>query len=153
MDWRIDQEAVAPAVFPPAVIVEIKALACELPSERNLPFSRFSHADIAREAVSRGIVASISGATVWRWLSADAIKPWSWRSWIFPRDPLFAEKAGRVLDFLDRNQIKFASDLCKLRQDLGLVYFGFAKNLNVKCGDPDRGLGLGGGSSQPKAQS
>ena len=36
--------------------------------------------------------------TVWRWLSADAIKPWQHRSWIFPRDPRFAEKAGRVLD-------------------------------------------------------
>lgn len=84
--------------FPPEIVVEIKALACEMPSELGLPFSRLSHADIAREAVKRGIVASISGATVWRWLSEDAIKPWSWRSWIFPRDPLFAEKAAPVLD-------------------------------------------------------
>ena len=45
-----------------------------------------------------GIVASISGATVWRWLSDDAIKPWHYRSWIFPRDPDFANKASRVLD-------------------------------------------------------
>ena len=78
--------------------MEIKALACELPIEHKLPFSRLSHADIACEAIRRGIVASISGATVWRWLSTDAIKPWSYRSWIFPRDPYFAEKAGRVLD-------------------------------------------------------
>ncbi len=35
--------------------------------------------------------------TVWRWLSEDAIKPWQHRSWIFPRDALFAEKAGRSL--------------------------------------------------------
>jgi len=78
--------------------VEVKALACELPSEQGLPLSRFSHAELARQAVARGLVASISGATVWRWLSADAIRPWSYRSWIFPRDPQFAEKAGRVLD-------------------------------------------------------
>jgi hypothetical protein len=78
--------------------VEVKALACELPAERGLPFSRLSSADIAREAVARGIAASISGATVWRWLSADAIRPWSHRSWIFPRDPHFAERAGPVLD-------------------------------------------------------
>jgi len=78
--------------------MEIKALACELPQKRNLPFSRFSHTEIAREASRSGIVASISGATVWRWLSADAIKPWSHRSWIFPRDPDFAEKAGVILD-------------------------------------------------------
>jgi hypothetical protein len=78
--------------------MEVKALACQLPSERDIPFSRLSHADIAREAVRHGIVASISGATVWRWLSDDAIKPWYYRSWIFPRDPDFAEKASRVLD-------------------------------------------------------
>jgi hypothetical protein len=79
-------------------VVEIKALACQLPAERGLPLSRLSHADIAREAMRSGLVASISGATVWRWLNADAIKPWSYRSWIFPRDPDFAAKAARVLD-------------------------------------------------------
>jgi len=78
--------------------MEVKALACQLPCERGMPFSRLSNADIAREAVDSGIVASISGATVWRWLSADAIKPWHYRSWIFPRDPNFAQKAARVLD-------------------------------------------------------
>ena len=78
--------------------MEVKALACELPSERGLPLSRFSCADIAREAARRGIVASISGKTVWRWLHEDAIRPWAHRSWIWPRDPRFAEKAGRVLD-------------------------------------------------------
>ena len=86
------------AVFPPKVVMEVKALACQLPCERDIPFSRLSNADIAREAVDSGIVASISGATVWRWLSADAIKPWQYRSWIFPRDPDFAQKASRVLD-------------------------------------------------------
>lgn len=78
--------------------MEIKALACALPKERDLPFSRLSHADIAREAIQRGVVASISGTTVWRWLNAEAIKPWSHRSWIFPRDAQFGEKASRLLD-------------------------------------------------------
>jgi hypothetical protein len=31
-------------------------------------------------------------------LSEDAIKPWRYRSWIFPRDHDFETKAGRVLD-------------------------------------------------------
>ena len=87
-----------PRVSPPEIVVQVKALACELPQERGLPFSRLSHADIAAEAVARGIVGSISGMTVWRWLSADAIRPWCHRSWIFPRDPEFAAKAARVLD-------------------------------------------------------
>jgi hypothetical protein len=47
-------------------------------------------------------VAQISGVTLWRWLSADARQPWRHRSWIFPRDPQFAEKAGRVLDLYGR---------------------------------------------------
>jgi len=95
---KIVQDAGDRVVFPPKVIMEVKALACQLPCQRNLPFSRLSTLDIAREAVNSGIVASISGATVWRWLSADAIKPWQYRSWIFPRDPDFAQKASRVLD-------------------------------------------------------
>ena len=85
-------------VFPPRVVVQVKALACELPAKRGLPLSRYSRRDLAREVVRQGIVAAISGATVWRWLDRDAIRPWRFRSWIFPRDPAFAAKAGRVLD-------------------------------------------------------
>ena len=77
---------------------EVKALACELPGEHGLPLSRLSSREIARAAVERGIVCEISGATVWRWLAEDAIKPWQYRPWIFPRDPAFREKAVRVLD-------------------------------------------------------
>ncbi len=58
-------------------------------------------AELAREAVERGIVEQISGVIVWRWLSADAIKPWQHRSWIFPRDPRFAERAGPILDLYE----------------------------------------------------
>ena len=90
------------AFFPPQIIMEVKALACELPQQLGLPFSRLSHQDIADEAVRRGIAASISGATVWRWLSTDAIRPWCYRSWIWPRDPLFVQKAGHVLDLYHR---------------------------------------------------
>jgi len=54
--------------------------------------------DLSAQAVTRGIVAEISGTTIWRWLAEDAIRPWKQRSWIFPRDPDFEAKAGRVLD-------------------------------------------------------
>jgi hypothetical protein len=36
-----------------------------------------------------------------RWLREDAIRPWQYRSWIFPTDPDFAEKAGRILDLYE----------------------------------------------------
>jgi transposase len=81
---------------------EVKAMACALPAETGVPLSRWSHAELAAEAVTRGLVETISPSTVGRWLRADAIKPWQHRSWIFPRDPDFPEKAGRVLDLYDR---------------------------------------------------
>jgi hypothetical protein len=76
----------------------VKALACELPAISGVPLSRWSAAEVAREVMERGLVAKISGTTVWRWLSEEAIRPFYHRSWIFPRDPNFAHKAGRVLD-------------------------------------------------------
>jgi hypothetical protein len=57
--------------------------------------------EIRREAIRRGLVASIGETTLWRWLSEDAIRPWHHRSWIFPRDPDFANKASRVLDLYE----------------------------------------------------
>lgn len=98
MDCRISLGPGVRPVFPPPVVVAVKALACEIPWRNGVPLSRFSMQEIAREAVSRGIIAQISGKTVWRWLHEDAIRPWQHRSWIFPRDPDFERKAGRALD-------------------------------------------------------
>lgn len=78
--------------------MQVKALACELPSRYGVPLSRWSAEELAAEVIASGLVASISGSTVWRWLNEDAIRPWYRRSWIFPRDPDFETKAGRVLD-------------------------------------------------------
>ena len=83
-------------------MVAIKALACELPSRRGLPLARWSVADLRQEAVASGIVARISGTTLWRWLGQDALRPWRHRSWIFPRDPHFARRAGQVIDLYQR---------------------------------------------------
>src|SRR5688572_15271631 len=98
---RRDLGRVGRGVFPPAQVAEVKALACELPAEQGVPLSRWSSAELAREAVKRGIVATIAAVTIWRWLTEDAIRPWNYRSWIFPRDPNFAEKAGRILDLYE----------------------------------------------------
>jgi hypothetical protein len=78
--------------------MQVKALACELPHQHGLPLSRYSGRDLVKEVARRGLVASISGRTLWRWLDQDAIRPWQHRSWIFPRDPNFQVKAERVLD-------------------------------------------------------
>jgi transposase len=87
-----------PAVFGPSVAVETKQLACELPATTGVPLSRWSCAELARVLIAREVVAAISGATVWRILASDAIRPWFHRSWIAPRDPQFGAKAAVVLD-------------------------------------------------------
>lgn len=73
-----------------------------MPATFGLPLSRFSRAELRRHVLARGLVAEISGVTIWRWLREDAIRPWTHRSWIFPRDPAFAEKAGLVIDLYHR---------------------------------------------------
>lgn len=88
--------------FPPSVIVEVKALACELPKRLGLPLARWSLAELRHEVIANGIVAQISGTTLWRWLGQDALRPWRHRTWIFPRDPHFAAKAGPILDLYHR---------------------------------------------------
>ena len=102
LGWKSRLARVVPGLFPPELVVQIKALACELPAKYGLPLSRWSSTDLVQQVQQSGLVASISGSTLWRWLQEDAIRPWYQRSWIFPRDPEFATKAGRVLDLYAR---------------------------------------------------
>jgi len=82
--------------------VAVQALACARPRQLRLPLSRLQVPDIRAEAIRQGLVAEISGTTIWRWLSEDALRPWAHRSWIFPRDPDFELKAAVVLDLYAR---------------------------------------------------
>jgi hypothetical protein len=88
---------VARAVFPPEEVAQVKAVACELPRDQGVPLSRFGRSELHRFVIERA-VSEASASTIGRWLAEDVIKPWQQRSWIFPRDPDFLEKAGRVLD-------------------------------------------------------
>jgi transposase len=91
-----------PRRFPAAVVAEAKAIACELPATRGTPTSRWSLADLREELLVTGLVEEISTTTLWRWLAEDAIRPWQHRSWVFPRAPDFAAKAGMALDLYQR---------------------------------------------------
>jgi DDE superfamily endonuclease len=84
------------------VVVEVKAIACELPAMRAVPLSRWSLAELREEVITSGLVSDVSVSTLWRWLDEDALKPWRHRSWIFPRDPGFATKARVVLELYAR---------------------------------------------------
>ena len=101
-DWKNLPDRAAPGLFPPELIVQVKAWACELPATHGLPLSRWSVEELTRQVCQSGLVAHLSHSTLWRWLHEDAIRPWQHRCWIFPRDPEFALKAGRILDLYHR---------------------------------------------------
>jgi len=106
-------------VFPPSEMASVKAVACELPAQLELPFSRFSIEEIRRVVLEKGVVEAISVTTLWEWLHEDGLRPWTHRSWIFPRDPDFLRKGSLVLDLyhciwdgkpLDENDFVISAD-------------------------------------------
>src|SRR2546425_693432 len=99
--WKTSRAGAARRIFPPLDHALVKAVACELVAETKQPLSRQSLADVTARA-RKALGAPISRSTVWRMLDADAIKPWQYKYWIFPRDPHFAEKDGPTLDLYAR---------------------------------------------------
>jgi hypothetical protein len=97
LPWTTSRDGAARRIFPPLDHALVKAVACELVAETKQPLSRQSLADVT--ARGRNVLGKpISRSTVWRMLATDAIKPWRYKYWIFPRDPHFADKAGPILD-------------------------------------------------------
>ncbi len=64
-----DPRSGAPAKFSPEQVVAIIALACEPPADSGLPVSHWTPPELAREAIKRGIVDSISPRQVDRFLA------------------------------------------------------------------------------------
>lgn len=95
--WRMSRDGGVKPFFFPLDHAVVKALACELVCQMQQPLSRQSLADLTSRA-HQALGKPISRSTVGRILEADAMKPWQYKYWIFPRDPFFADKAGRVLD-------------------------------------------------------
>jgi len=115
-------------VFAAVVVAEVKAIACELPATRDVPLGRWSLAELREELLASGLVAEVSTATVRRWLAEDAIKPWQHRSWISPRAPDFAAKAGVVLDLYGR---RFAGRV--LRPDEFVISADEKTSIQARC--------------------
>lgn len=95
--WPTPPAGAGRPLFPPLDHALVKATACESVAQTEQPLSRQSLADVTQRA-RRALGKPISRSSVWRILDRDAVKPWQYRYWIFPRDPRFAEKAGPVLD-------------------------------------------------------
>jgi DDE superfamily endonuclease len=94
---KISWDAGVSPLFPPLDQALIHAMACEVIAETEEPLSRQSLGDLVRRSQTT-LGKKISRSTVWRMLHEAAIKPWQYESWLFPKDPRFAEKAGPILD-------------------------------------------------------
>jgi putative transposase len=64
-----DPRSGAPTTFAPEQVAAIIALACEPPAESGLPISHWTPPELAREAIKRQIVESISPRQVDRFLA------------------------------------------------------------------------------------
>jgi transposase len=69
------------------VAVQTVALACTLPDEQGRSLAQWDCAELARQLVAEGVVATISRETVRRILAAHALKPWRHHPWLHPRTP------------------------------------------------------------------
>lgn len=72
----------SPGTFTPEQICSIVALACEPPQASGRPVTHWTPAELAEEAVQRGIVASISPDSVERFLDEADLKPHRSRYWL-----------------------------------------------------------------------
>ena len=71
----------------------VVALACERPADRKVPLSRYRLSELTVEVAQRLPAGNIapSRSAIWRLLAHDALRPWRYRCWIFPRDPHFLD--------------------------------------------------------------
>lgn len=96
--YKINRGRAGRRFFPPEQQAQAKAIACERPEQRDEPLSRYSLADLALILKREEIVPKISRSTLCRWYQQDALRPWRYHSWLFPRDPEFLSKATVVLE-------------------------------------------------------
>ena len=94
---KTDPAVGASQPFPPLDRAQVTALACERVAQTQTPVSRQSQGDLARLA-SAALGKPVSRRTVGRILDEDAIKPWRFEHWIFPRAADFFDRASVVLD-------------------------------------------------------
>jgi hypothetical protein len=92
----VPDAAVSPS-FPPLDRAIVTSIACDVVAQTGNPLSRQSTTDLAKRAQDE-LNRPISRSTVWRILDEDAIKPWQYEHWIFPRAADFFTKAAVVLD-------------------------------------------------------
>ena len=97
---RTSRDVAASPSFPPLDRAIIASIACDVVARTGNPLSRQSTTDLAKRAQDE-LNKPIHRSTVWRILDEDAIKPWQYEHWIFPRATNFFATAAVVLDLYE----------------------------------------------------
>jgi transposase len=95
------QRSGAPPTFTPEQIVQIVSIGCEVIDDSDRPYSRWTHKEIAKEAIERNIVESISSSSIGAFLKDARIKPHKEQYWVNTKekDPeVFKKEAQEVCD-------------------------------------------------------
>jgi hypothetical protein len=87
-----------PVVYGPQARAQVTAIVCETLAKRELPLSRLSIADLLQVVTQEEGLAGLSHSSLGRFLHQDALRPWRYRYWLFPRDPEFVSRACVILD-------------------------------------------------------
>lgn len=101
-----------PPKFSAEQVAEIISLACESPITLNLPFTHWSNSLLAKEAIKRGIVDSISPRQVGRFLNEIDLKPHLYKGWLNPNfddEDEFKKQVERICNIY-KNAPEFVKD-------------------------------------------
>jgi transposase len=75
----------------------VVALACQLPAGSGVPLARWTGPELLAEITTQA-AGPLSLTSLRRILADHPVKPWQYRSWIYPRAPDFEARAAVILD-------------------------------------------------------
>ena len=87
--------------FRPVIAAHLVKLACELPDKAGRSLSLWTCAELARTAIERGVVESISPQSVQRILQSQKLKPWRVHHWLSPKVEMDEAFRATVLEVMD----------------------------------------------------
>jgi len=117
----------APPTFEPEQVAALISLACELPEDNGIPVSHWTPAELAAEAIRRGIFADISSRHVDRLLDEVDLRPHKSRYWLTSPDKRENQEAFQ-------HAVEKVSDTYLDAPDL------HARGVHVVCTDEKTGM-------------
>lgn len=127
----------APTITPPQVC-KLIALACESPQAHGVPITQWTHRELAKEALSQGIVERISASQVGRILRKKDIQPHRIRYWLNAKtDDLKAERIADICELYGEAQKKTDEMIFSVDEMTGIQALErIAENLPMRPGKP-----------------